>query len=228
VSAATSPGGRGRLVAGLGETPCPPTGVALAGALAERDRRSAETASLLGSGARAVVRLSARMPSRMRERGLCESPIERGAAAFESACRGLGVRVEGRGAGDGALGPWRLWASDASPAELKRAALIVEEGSYLGQLLDIDVAGQDGAFGRSELCMPPRPCVVCGRPASACAGRAAHPERDVEDAFEAILGLSSGALAAPGREIGSPDGGAVGDYPSSTIREIAYKGGDTP
>ncbi|PKL23920.1 MAG: hypothetical protein CVV47_11665 [Spirochaetae bacterium HGW-Spirochaetae-3] len=202
--------------------------------LLERDRRDGETRKLLGGGARSVVRLSARMPASMRERGLSEEPVRRGAAAFENACRDLRLGLIARGSGGGALGPWRLWSSGSKPAELKRAALLIEEGSWLGQLLDIDVADAEGPFGRSALCMPPRPCVVCGGPAAVCAGRASHAAAAVEAAFAVMLGTLSGfglppGARSPGRvESGSPGGSAVGAYPSSTIREIAYQGGDTP
>lgn len=156
-------------------------------ALEERDRRAAETAALLAAGAKAVVRLSARMPATLRQRGLAVAPTERGAAVFESACRERGFTLVAAGEGDGVLGPWRLWTADADPVELKRTALYVEEGSWLGQLLDLDVAGKDGLVGRSGLCLPPRPCVVCGAAATACSGRAPHPAAAVEVAFAAIL-----------------------------------------
>ncbi len=192
-------------------------------ALDERDRRASETAALLAAGSRAVVRLSARMPATLRQRGLASAPTERGTAVFESACRERGVSLTSVAEGDGVLGPWRLWTSDADPVELKRAALYVEEGSWLGQLLDLDVAGPDGLVGRSDLCLPPRTCVVCGGAATACSGRAPHPASTVEAAFATIL-----ARATDGHHSGSPDGSAVGAYPSLHIREIDYKGGDTP
>jgi len=181
-------------------------------ALDERDRRSAETAALLAAGARAVVRLSARMPATLRRRGLAVAPTSRGAAVFESACRERSLSLASAGEDDGVLGPWRLWTSDADPVELKRAALYVEEGSWLGQLLDLDVAGGDGLVGRSRLCLPPRPCVVCGGAATACSGRAPHPASAVEAAFATILLRSSSGPCA-----GSLDGSAVGDYPSLHI-----------
>lgn len=192
-------------------------------ALEERDRRASETAALLAAGSRAVVRLSARMPATLRQRGLAVAPTERGAAVFESVCRERGFSLAPAGEGDGVLGPWQLWTSDADPVELKRAALYVEEGSWLGQLLDLDVAGGNGPVGRSELCLPPRPCVVCGDAATACSGRAQHPASAVETAFAAILVRSSS-----GPFTGSPDGSAVGNYPSLNIQEIDHKGGDTP
>lgn len=163
---------------------------------AERDRRAAETAALLSSGARSVVRLSARMPGALREQGLSAAPVERGSLVFESACRDRGLRLYPAGAGSGPLGQWRLWTSDSAPIELKRAALVVEEGSWLGQLLDIDVMDGAGPVGRAELCLPARPCAVCGGEALACSGRAIHDGAAVNAAFVAILERSGMDLPA--------------------------------
>ena len=201
----------------------PPSATPFDRALGERERRALETASLLAAGAATVVRLSARMPWAMREAGRADGPLALGAAAFESACRGRGLILRRVGSGSGALGPWTLWTSDAPAGELKRTACSIEEGSSLGRLLDLDVACGEGLLGRSSLGLPPRPCVVCASPASVCSGRAAHGAEAVEAAFIGIIERASRAIYP-----GSPDGSAVGAYQSSTIREIAYQGGDTP
>lgn len=162
---------------------------------AERDRRATKTAALLAAGAHSVVRLSARMPAAMRELGLSDEPVDRGARMFESACRDRSLDLLEAGVGSGPLGPWRLWTSDSASIELKRAALYLEEGSWLGQLLDIDVMDSDGPEGRADLCLPPRPCAVCGAPAAACSGRGIHDSAAVYAAFAAILERSrTGAL----------------------------------
>lgn len=127
------------------------------------------------------------MPAALREQGLSAEPVERGALVFESACRDRGLDLLPTGAGSGPLGPWLLWTSDSASIELKRAALYVEEGSWLGQLLDIDVMDGDGPVGRADLCLPARPCAVCGAEAVACSGRAIHDSAEVNSAFVAIL-----------------------------------------
>ena len=192
-------------------------------ALAERDRREAETEAALDAGAAAVIRLSARMPAGMRCCGLADNPIERGAVIFESECRGRGLSFSPLGSGNGPLGPWRLWASSAEAAEVKHAAIFVEEGSWLGQLLDLDVSSTEGRLGRAELLLPPRRCVVCGGIAAVCSGRATHAPKAVETAYDAILRRATSAVDA-----GSPDGDAVGVIPPLHIEEIETKGGDTP
>jgi len=73
----------------------PPAEALQQSAIGERDRRAAETATLLAAGSRAVVRLSARMPATLRQRGLAAAPTERGVAVFESACRERGRGDQG-------------------------------------------------------------------------------------------------------------------------------------
>jgi len=174
-------------------------------ALAERDRRTRETERLLASGRRSVVRLSARMPASLRERGLADEPVRNGGLAFEALCRAQGLDLRPAGSGAGALGPWRLWVSGEAALDLKRAAVSVEEASWLGRLLDLDVMTREGPVGRSSLGLAPRPCVICGTPAAVCSGRAVHPSGAVEAAFFALLRRYQGAI-----EQGSPGGLAVG------------------
>ncbi len=195
----------------------------LEAALAERDRRRTETDALLRAGARSVIRLSSRLPYSLREQGAADDPVRRGADVFQSACRERGLTVRLQGTGNGVLGPWWLWTSSTSPDDLKSSSLYIEEGSWLGQLLDIDVASVDGPASRSSRCLPPRPCVVCGGAALACAGRNAHASAEVDAAFTDILRRSVSA-----HHFGSPDHSAVGAEPSLTIEEIKTKGGDTP
>lgn len=159
--------------------------------LAGRDRWAAETQGALAAGSKAVVRISARMPAALRGRWLADGLVERGAAAYQAECGRQGLSLRPLGDGRGALGPWRLWASGDDPLLLKRLALLIEEGSRQGQVLDLDVYSQDGPVSRSLLGMPPRRCVVCGGPAAVCAGRSIHPTSAVEAAFLDLLKGSS-------------------------------------
>ncbi|MGD9939164.1 MAG: citrate lyase holo-[acyl-carrier protein] synthase [Clostridia bacterium] len=180
--------------------------------LAERECWAADTQAVLASGVRSVVRLSARMPASLRSRGLADRPVGWGVAAFEAECRRLGLSLQHLGPGRGTLGPWVLWTSDNEPFLLKQAALLVEEESVQGQLLDLDVHGQAGPVSRALLGLSPRPCVVCGQPAAVCTGRSIHSPSAVQAAFLDLLEHSSGFYFP-----GSPDGCAVGVEPPLNI-----------
>lgn len=179
--------------------------------LDERERWAAETQAALATGVQAVVRLSARMPAALRTRGLADSPVGSGAAAFEAECRRLGLSLQHLGPGRGVLGPWVLWTSGDDSLLLKQAALLVEQKGKQGQLLDLDVYTQEGPVSRAFLGLPPRPCVVCGQPAAVCTGRAIHSPATVQAAFLALLETSSSFPP------GSPDGHAVGAEPPLNI-----------
>lgn len=214
--------------------------------LMERERWAAETQAALAAGARSVVRLSARMPATLRLRGLADSPVTWGAAAFAAECGHLGFSLQPIGHAQGALGPWVLWASYDSPRLLKQVGLLLEEGSSQGQLVDVDVYSQEGPVSRSLLGLKPRRCIVCGEAAAVCSGRSVHAPSIVHAAFLNLLecaALSLSNTAAPpypGQchgipqimscflHPGSPDGYAVGAEPPLNIREISIKGGDTP
>jgi holo-ACP synthase CitX len=181
-------------------------------ALAERDRWAADTQAALASGVQTVVRLSARLPASLRTWGLADRPVGWGAAAFEAGCHRLGLSLQHLGPGRGALGPWVLWTSDNDPILLKQAALLVEENGVQGQMLDLDVYGQEGPVSRAKLGLPPRPCVVCGQSAAVCTGRSIHSPSTVQAAFLDLLEHSSGFILP-----GSPDGNAVGAKPPLNI-----------
>ncbi len=163
--------------------------------LHERERWAAQTREALATGSQAVVRLSARMPAVLRTRGQADIPIGCGADAFETGCHRQGLNLILLGHGQGVLGPWRIWSSEGDPFILKQLALLIEDGSRQGQLLDLDVYSQDGPVSRSLLGLPPRTCVVCGQPAAVCAGRAIHATSIVEAAFLDLLAYDAMTLS---------------------------------
>lgn len=181
--------------ADLPEAPSLPT---LAAVLAERDRRSAETAGLLAGGAGVVIRLSLRLPAQLRNTLAARQVLHWGGRCFASACRLQGLQLQNAGQGSGALGEWRLWLSGAPAKLLKKAGLALEEETRLGLVLDLDVETAAGPLGRRELALPPRSCPVCGGAASVCSGRRSHPAAEIAEVFAAHL-----VLDLPGRAIGA-------------------------
>lgn len=68
-----------------------------------------------------------------------------------------------------------LYAVDTEPERLKRLTAELEEHTPAGRLFDMDVLDRDGAkLDRSCLDLPPRPCLICGKPAAGCARSRAH------------------------------------------------------
>ncbi|MCI8437750.1 MAG: hypothetical protein HFF41_08065 [Lawsonibacter sp.] len=85
-------------------------------------------------------------------------------------------------------GPWLIAGALQSPRELKELCVLAEESFPDGRLLDLDVTAQGGgAVSRRDLGLPPRRCLLCGRPAVECASRAAHLREEVLAKAQSIL-----------------------------------------
>lgn len=64
---------------------------------------------------------------------------------------------------------------DADPLFIKEITCMIEDGSELGRLFDMDVLDSSGEkVERSKLGLPPRPCLICGGPAKDCARSRTH------------------------------------------------------
>lgn len=64
---------------------------------------------------------------------------------------------------------------DADPLFIKEITCMIEDGSELGRLFDMDVLDSSGEkVERSKLGLPPRPCLICGGPARDCARSRTH------------------------------------------------------
>lgn len=68
--------------------------------------------------------------------------------------------------------------------EIKRAMVELEESLPLGRLMDIDVIDRDGKpLSRTKLGFGQRKCIVCDRPAKACARSQAHSPLELQNAL---------------------------------------------
>ncbi len=133
--------------------------------LAARDARQELLTAALAAGRPAVLFLSLNLP------GLYKVPpgadrlfawgFERIAAAFP------GSLLLAREAD--ALGQFALRALDTDPVAAKRLCIGLEEALPAARLLDLDVHSPSaGQVGRGALGLPPRPCLLCQRPAVDC------------------------------------------------------------
>ena len=77
----------------------------------------------------------------------------------------------------GADGPEGYLAAALTDPELKRIGVGIETGHPWGELADVDVMGTGGMpFGRKELGLPPRSCLVCGKEAMVCSAGRLHDQ----------------------------------------------------
>lgn len=74
------------------------------------------------------------------------------------------------------------------PSFLKMELCKLEMSAPFGRLWDMDVLGPGGKpVSRVDVGLPPRGCVVCGKPGGACASRRLHPMDEVLAACQALL-----------------------------------------
>ncbi len=85
-------------------------------------------------------------------------------------------------------GPEWLASVAAPPMALKRALVELEATLSMGRLWDVDVLTIDGPLSRTSLGCDARRCLVCERPAHACARSRAHGLEEVLDAWGRIAG----------------------------------------
>jgi len=77
-----------------------------------------------------------------------------------------------------------LWSVQADAEKLKQRMLLIEEGSALGRLFDIDVIDQNGAhLSRGS----ERTCLICAGPVRACARSRAHDAKALFDKAQQII-----------------------------------------
>lgn len=84
---------------------------------------------------------------------------------------------------------WETYFAAGAPAErVKECLLPMEEKSPAGRLFDIDVLRPDGSkVSREEFGLPPRSCIVCGKPSIACARSRAHSVEEIQAKSVQIL-----------------------------------------
>ena len=80
---------------------------------------------------------------------------------------------------------------DGTLLDVKRACCEIENVHPFGRLMDLDVLEPVGdtvvPVGRERVGEPPRPCLVCGRPARECMRSRTHSMEDVMQAIDKIV-----------------------------------------
>ena len=81
-----------------------------------------------------------------------------------------------------------FFSIDANASDIKKAMVSIEDQDRLGRLFDIDVIGENGLkLSREEFGLPPRLCLLCGRPAHECSRSRAHSVPELTKHIQKIL-----------------------------------------
>jgi triphosphoribosyl-dephospho-CoA synthase len=147
-----------------------------------REARQATLARLRGADG-SIVFLSVGVPGPDKRRpGL--AALQRLAAE----ALGRALEVTPLESGRDAIGPWAARRVALPPDRVKRATVELEASLPAGRLIDLDVYGPTGAqVDRASLRLPPRPCLVCERPAVECIRGSRHVTTDVSAAADRLL-----------------------------------------
>jgi holo-ACP synthase CitX len=155
--------------------------------LEAREKRAALIAELargVSTGGRAaVVWMAVSVPGPDKQPPGIGAVFSAAAAALER-FPAAEVAVQGRDV----LGPYAALFAGGSPAELKAAAIAVEEAAPARRLIDIDIYDHESRpVDRAHLGLPQRRCLVCGEPARECIAAARHEAGALAGAVQTLL-----------------------------------------
>lgn len=177
---------------------------ALADILAAREARAARQAALRDKYGMPLISFSLNIAGPVKDSPLIRRAFRAGAAELEAGLRAAGLPLLHREEVLAFTGCEGLYAVGGLPLEIKRVCVLIEEGSALGRLFDLDVLDREGRkLDREEAGAKERGCVVCGAAGRGCASRRVHSvdalqaaaRRIMEDHFAAADRETVSALA---------------------------------
>lgn len=164
------------------ETPQP---VSLEQMLQARERRAADQQAALRRYARPVVSLSLVTPGPLKDGSTPRLIFAAALDALDAAFARLDIPLLASCRSLAATGPEALYVVAAPAAAVKRHLIALETAHPLGRLWDIDViCPQAGSLTRRGLGLPPRPCLLCGEAAHACARSRRHSPASLQAVIE--------------------------------------------
>lgn len=152
--------------------------------LAARDRRQELLEGYLAHGCPATMLLSLNIPGPDKNlpgsQGLFVWALQSLAGAFP------GWRMQRQP--DDLLGLCGIMLLELEAPDVKQRCMAVETAHPFGRLLDLDVYDAHGRqVDRASLCLPPRPCLVCGRAAGECIRLGRHTIHEILERTDELL-----------------------------------------
>ena len=148
--------------------------VTLTEVLDARERRVVRQNEMLKNGG-TLVSFTLNMPGPVKQFPLARAFFERGLARLERALERQHIHVNSKTVFFDVTGSEAFLSTDVPALEIKKITSALEESSQASRLYDMDVLNSCGQkIERGEVGLPPRTCIVCGRPVLDCAPRRIH------------------------------------------------------
>lgn len=135
-----------------------------------------------------VVSFSVIMPGPIKQNEISRLLFFRGLGEIETTLKNNGLSMENMTVDTHKAGNTAIFSVNYYRTALKKMLVELEEALSWGRLLDIDVLSEDGRpISRTELGLPERACLVCGKTGAFCSRSRAH---DVDGLLEAVWNLA--------------------------------------
>ena len=163
--------------------------VSLGQMLDARERRAERQRRMLQAGTECLVSYTLNMPGEIKQFPLARAFFVKGLERLKKILLRIGADIKDEKLFlDEATGSEALLAVAHSPAEVKMAACAIEESTAASRLYDLDVLDADGQkISRTQLGLPERKCIICGRPVVDCAPARVHSAEELSHAAVRLM-----------------------------------------
>jgi holo-ACP synthase/triphosphoribosyl-dephospho-CoA synthase len=166
-----------------------PREITLAELLAAKDERAAMRAELRGRHELPIISMTVNMVGSVKYSADTVDVLYGSLPALRRQLKTAGLAVREERLLHSPGGPVAIIAVVGEPAVIKEAAVALENQLPYGRLLDIDVFAADGRqISRGDCGLPPRTCLLCSEPATACVRSAVHEQGAVLAAMNELVG----------------------------------------
>lgn len=168
--------------------------VSLQDMLDARERRAMAQRRLLREYGCPLVCFTLNIPGPVKVPPLAPAAFLEGCRRIEKALDQLGLAPAAREEVREKTGWEAICCVPGRPEEIKAKMAAAEDQDRLGRLFDIDVIRLDGTkVSREELGLPPRTCLLCGRPAHQCSRSRSHGLDQLTACIDRILSEEANA-----------------------------------
>lgn len=153
-----------------------------------REARALKQQALLKAHGKTLICLTMNIAGAVKLNSLIKDAFHEGVMMVSDTLAANHIKVLYRDQSLSRTGSEAFFCADSEPLRVKRLMVRLEDRNPLGRLLDIDVLDLDGTkISRNEVAQPPRKCLLCEEPVTACARSRRHSAQDLFSAAMLII-----------------------------------------